>query len=277
MNERVEKIRQLLGELENEMEDAAEFVGDRDFSALELPLVIQEIVDDLQPLLTPYDAAFYWYLFRHSISENGNPHLRVSTRNLQRAVVKSSYSYAAENTISLDKVRETLRALENVGAIRKEGEPTRDGTPYRILIPDEIEACRKFRAERSAAESKTEIAAADIDHYNVRENRIRVYERDAYRCRYCENSSLDSPPRWIMSRPSLKGATTALRILSLHALLAILVSTSGRLVTFLRNNEERRTNAAGSRMSLQKPYLPSTEKASRAFPGMAFPGYPDVM
>ena len=26
---------------------------------------------------------------------------------------------------------------------------------------------------------------ADIDYYNVRENRIKVY-RDAYKCRYCE-------------------------------------------------------------------------------------------
>jgi 5-methylcytosine-specific restriction endonuclease McrA len=35
-------------------------------------------------------------------------------------------------------------------------------------------------------EPKPEIAAADIDYYNVRENRIAVYERDAYKCRYCE-------------------------------------------------------------------------------------------
>ena len=186
MNERVDKIRQLLNELEGAMEAAELSVGDRDFSALELPLVIQEIVDDLQPLLTPYDAAFYWYLFRHSISKDGSPHLRVSSRNLQRAVVRSSRSRAAENMISEEKVRETLRALETIGAIRKEGEPNRDGTPYRILIPDEIDTCRTFRAERTVTEPKPEVAAADIDYYNVRQNRIKVYERDAYKCRYCE-------------------------------------------------------------------------------------------
>jgi 5-methylcytosine-specific restriction endonuclease McrA len=147
---------------------------------------LQEIVDDLQPLLTPYDAAFYWFLFRHSIAKGGYPHLRASTRNLRRAVVKSSYSYASENLISLGKVQETLRALENIGAIRKEGEPNRDGTPYRVLIPDEIEACRKFRAERTSAESTPEISESEIDYYNVRENRIKVHERDRYRCRYCE-------------------------------------------------------------------------------------------
>jgi hypothetical protein len=103
MNERVEQMRGLLAELEKELDACAVRAGDRDFSEMELPLVIQEIVDDLQPLLTPYDAAFYWYLFRHSIATNGNPHLRVSTRDLRTGVVRSSYSYAAENTISLQK------------------------------------------------------------------------------------------------------------------------------------------------------------------------------
>ncbi len=168
------------------METGTASVRDRDFSALELPLVIQEIADDLQPLLSPYEATFYWYAFRHSIAKDGNPHVRLSGKALRRGCVKSSYSTAIENAISEGKVREIFRALEIIGAIRKEGEPNRDGTLYRVMIPDEIEACRKFRAERAAAGPKPEIAAADIDFYNVRENRIRVYERDAYKCRYCE-------------------------------------------------------------------------------------------
>ena len=89
MNQRIEKIRQLLNELEAEPNAAAR---DRDFSTLELPLIIQQIVDDLQPQLSPYDAAFYWFLFRHSIARDGDPHLRVSSRQLRTAVVKSSYS-----------------------------------------------------------------------------------------------------------------------------------------------------------------------------------------
>ncbi len=160
--------------------------SERDFTALELPVVIQEIVDDLQPLLSPYEAAFYWYAFRHSIAKNGNPHVRLSGKAMRRGVVRSSYSTAVENTISEGKVREIFRALESIGAIRKEGEPNRNGTPYRVLIPDEIEACRKFRAERTATEPKPEVSAGDIDYYNVRENRIKVYERDGYKCRYCE-------------------------------------------------------------------------------------------
>src|SRR5271157_196873 len=127
MNGRIETIRQLLTELEA---GTGASQGDRGFSALELPLIIQEIVDDLQPILTAYDAAFYWFLFRHSIAKDGVPLMRVSNRSLRRAVVKSSYVNAAENNISLGKVQDTLRALESIGAIRKEGDPNRQGTLY---------------------------------------------------------------------------------------------------------------------------------------------------
>jgi hypothetical protein len=151
MNERVEKMRQLLRELEAEMS-----MGNRaetaDATSSELAIIIQQIVDDLQPLLTPYDAAFYWFLFRHSIAKDGQPFLRVSTRHLSRAVVRSSYSQAEENTISLGKVQETIRALEDIGAIHKEGEPNREGTLYRVMLPNEIDACLQFRAERDSSE-----------------------------------------------------------------------------------------------------------------------------
>jgi hypothetical protein len=87
------------------METGPTSIGDRDFSALELPVIIQEIVDGLQPLLTPYDAAFYWYAFRHSIVRNGNPHVRLSGRALKRGVVLSSKSNAIENVVSEMKQR----------------------------------------------------------------------------------------------------------------------------------------------------------------------------
>jgi hypothetical protein len=181
VKERFEQIRQLLNQLEELTGSSVSETSDRNFSALELPLIIQEIVDDLQPLLTAYQAAFYWYLFRHSIAKNGNPLLRMSTSGMQ-VVVRSS---RGAETISGQQVRDTLTSLQSMGAIRKEGEPNRDGTLYRIFIPDEIEACRKFRAERTAAEPKAEVLENEADYYNVRENRIKIYERDEYKCRYC--------------------------------------------------------------------------------------------
>lgn len=184
MNERLEQIRKLLGELEVDMRSGARS-GDRDFSALELPFIIQQIVDDLQPQLSPYDAAFYWFLFRHSIAKDGDPHLRVSTRQLRTAVVKSSYSQLEQNPVSLGKVQETLRALEDIGAIRKEGEPNRDGTLYRVLIPEEMEACRRYRAERMAAEPELKFRFSGGDEDLERDNRMKVFERDGYVCHYC--------------------------------------------------------------------------------------------
>jgi hypothetical protein len=184
MNVRIEKIRQLLSEIEARA--AVDSAGDRSFSALELPVVVQEIVDDLQPLLTPYDAAFYWFLFRHSIANDGSPYIRVSTRFLQRAVVRSSYSQAAENSVSLGKVQETLRALESVGAIRKEAEANRQGTLYRVLIPEEIEACRKFRAERMTEEPALMFPVPGVEKDEAFKTRMRIFERDDYKCRQCQ-------------------------------------------------------------------------------------------
>jgi hypothetical protein len=186
MNPRIERIRQLLSELEVEAESRP--AGDGGFSALELPEIVREIVDDLQPLLTPYDAAFYWFLFRHSIAQEGSPFVRISTRALQKAVVRSSYSQADEKTISLGKVQETLRTLEEIGAVRKEGAPNRQGTQYRVLIPEEIEACREHRAERIAAEPALMFPAETrhgAGHGMGRTLRRRVFDRDAYNCRRC--------------------------------------------------------------------------------------------
>ena len=179
MNPRIEKIRQLLSELDAQTAGAPQ--ADAGFSALELPDIIAEIVDDLQPILTAYDAAFYWFLFRHSIAKDGNPHIRVSRSTLRRAVVKSSYTNAAENNISFGKVQDTLRALEEIGAIQKLGEPNRQGTLYRVLIPDEIEACRTFRAERLAEEP----ALFPLSDKGQHKKRMQVFERDGYKCTKC--------------------------------------------------------------------------------------------
>ncbi len=33
--------------------------------------------------------------------------------------------------------------------------------------------------------AKPDVSEKDLDYYNVRENRIKVFERDDYKCRYC--------------------------------------------------------------------------------------------
>jgi hypothetical protein len=69
-------------------------------------------------------------------------------------------------------------------AIRQEGEPNREGTLYRILLPEEIEVCQRRRAE-SATRSITAASEDEADFYNVRENRLKIFARDKYHCTYC--------------------------------------------------------------------------------------------
>jgi hypothetical protein len=87
--------------------------------------------------------------------------------------------------LSIETTRGTLLGLEERGAIRRVGEPTREGTPYRILLPEEIPACRQLMKSESPTSTGTVDVPHDLDYYNIRENRLKVFERDGYLCRYC--------------------------------------------------------------------------------------------
>lgn len=141
------------------------------------------------PEITPYEVAIYLYLLRHSVIEKGTQHIRASTRGLQAGVVKSAYAVRGKDpdtaAASLQKVRLTLAALVEIGALRQEGEPDREGTLYRLLLPEEIPVCVKRRQERTSRTAIIPATEAEADFYNVRENRIKIYERDDYKCRHC--------------------------------------------------------------------------------------------
>lgn len=192
MKNQIEQIRSLLTELEGEARQA-EVVGDfRTLSGLELPDIICDVVDLLLPDLKPYEAAFYVHFLRHSIVENGTPYIRASRRGLQSGIVKSAYAGstsggkdAESGVMSYNTVQQTLTGLEAIGAIRQEGEPSREGTLYRLLLPEEIESCQQRRLLRAAPSIKT-ANEKEADFYNVRENRLKIYERDNYHCTYCD-------------------------------------------------------------------------------------------
>lgn len=186
MRDKLNQVRALLDELEQEANASADASAIRVLSGLELPDILMDMVDLLLPNLTPYQATIYLYLFRHSVIATGTPYIRVSSYRLQN-VFKSAYaeSRSGGTAASQAKISKTLRQLESLGAIRKEGEPNRDGTLYRLLLPEEIESCEKLRKERAAAEPPVRVSNHEIDYYNVRANRVHVYERDGYKCKYC--------------------------------------------------------------------------------------------
>lgn len=185
MKEPIRQIREFLAHMAGgKSVEAARAVGKQPestrFTNAKLLQMVREVADVVQPLLKPYQAAFYWFLFRHSVLE-GDPLIRVTREGLRKGVVKQQRGLG----VSATQVRKYLKDLEGMGAIRWEGASGRLGSVYRVHTPAEIEACRNVRVERVVARRGLRVAASELDFYNVRANRRKVYERDGYLCRYC--------------------------------------------------------------------------------------------
>jgi hypothetical protein len=188
MKEELDQIRELLDRLETK--STVSTLAATPFSGLELPDILRDVVDILFPLINPYDATFYLYMLRNSIIENGSPYVRVGGRTLSTAIRSSrerttSGGGGPVTKISDAQIKTTLGNLQKLGAIRKENEPDRNGTLYRVLLPEEIEACQQYRHKIHQAECAPIAVDLSADFYNVRENRIKVYERDDYKCTFC--------------------------------------------------------------------------------------------
>jgi HNH endonuclease len=179
MKKQISSIRSILDEMELSGETPTSAATSLE---IEVAQVVQDIVDLLQPILTPYQAAFYWYLMRRSWLGSGSDLIRVSTRGLGTGVVKSARS----ETVSQGQVKDLLASLEVVGAIRKEAEPNREGTLYRVMIPEQIEACQQRKFELGFIEPIIAPDESEADYYNVKENRRKIFDRDGYVCYYCK-------------------------------------------------------------------------------------------
>lgn len=90
MKDKFDQIRNLLDELEKSSIDSDDQTFIQNFDALEIPDIVITIVDCLQPDLSIYEAAIYWFLFRHSVLKNGQQYVRASVRGLIKDVVTSS-------------------------------------------------------------------------------------------------------------------------------------------------------------------------------------------
>jgi hypothetical protein len=183
MKEIVKKIRELLDELESNS-NSEEPSFKESFELFELPELVASIVDYLQPLLRPYEAAVYWYMFRHSVIEKGDIYVRVSVRGLQDTVICSSSGQS--HALSYESVQNTLKGLCEKQVISLTGDTNREGTPYRIYLPEEIAICRDAMSKVQQKELPRIDPKRELDFYNIKENRLKVFERDKYMCHYCK-------------------------------------------------------------------------------------------
>lgn len=185
MKDAINKIRQLLDEIEaSPADDEPSFK--ETFQLFELPELVASIVDYLQPGLQPYEAAIYWHMFRHSIIATGDVFVRVSTRGLQVRVLKSFRSDSPESALSYGTVQAAIAGLVTKGAISLAGDVNREGTPYRIHLPEEIAFCREAMQKAQNEQLPHIDPKRELDFYNIKENRLKVFERDKYLCHYCK-------------------------------------------------------------------------------------------
>ena len=186
MNE-IEEFRRLLASVEARLatESDAEERALRNLDALEFPELVAAVIDFLQPILEPYEAAIYWRLFRLSVLGDGTQYARASTRGLQSGVIVSRSGQSSD--LSYGAVQTALQGLESKGVITRAGETTREGTLYKVCLPEEIPLCQERMKAAVAEEPARPVdQAAELDYYNVAENREKVFERDAFKCHYCQ-------------------------------------------------------------------------------------------
>jgi hypothetical protein len=187
MQKVAEKLRAIADEIElhNDQSDSEKWES---FDAFfELPSIIQEVVVYLQPILTPYEAAFYWHMLVKCLMGNRSQFGVFSTYKLGTGVVLSSRT-AQASAVSPNQISVVLAALEQKGAISRAGEPGRDGTPYRINLPEEIPSCVEAMQSANTLQSETGTPLDELkrlDYYNVKSNRISIFERDGYKCYKC--------------------------------------------------------------------------------------------
>jgi len=181
MRDTIEKIRELLTDLEQDAGDDSKQQFTKNYNALELPSIVTSVIEYLHPLLTPYEIAVYWYFFNKSIIATGEQYARASTRGMN-TIAKSGSGQSGE--ISYAQIKRTLDALKEIVFIS--GDTNREGTLYKIAIPDKIPICKELMQHNVAEEVSAIDVDKELDFYNVTENRLKVFERDGYKCHYCE-------------------------------------------------------------------------------------------
>jgi hypothetical protein len=186
VKEEIEKIRELLNTIEKSDKETDSDSVKKTFDLFELPQIIKDITDFLQPSVTPYGMVIYWYMFRNSIVETGDVYIRASNAKIAKGIGTKFAGLEKQSArFGEGAVTDNLRLLDSIGAIKKVGDTNRDGTLYRIFLPEEIEICK----EKMKLQEKESLPIIDpkkeLDYYNIKENKFKIFERDEYKCYKC--------------------------------------------------------------------------------------------
>lgn len=147
--------------------------------------IIIEFVDYLLPELTPYQTTMYLLLLRKSLLENDSREIRIGKRTLANYFGKGT---RGEKT-NYEHISKQLKGLEQNGCIEI-GDTTREGTIYKIKLPNEI----TLVAEKIALVKEPIVIE---DYFTDPVKRKLIFERDNWTCFYCgekvklENTTLD--------------------------------------------------------------------------------------
>ena len=122
-------------------------------------------------------------MFRHSYLEGGRNLVKVSSTRLAHGIGKKFKKSPKPYRASDKTISENLRELILIGAICRIGEPDRGGTLYTVTRPSLIPVIAEKLALPPAGLENVD--PEEVDHYNVKANRLLIFDRDRYTCYKC--------------------------------------------------------------------------------------------
>jgi len=158
---------------------------------MDLRVTLEQIVDLLAPRLRPTELAVYLHLFRHTrlkgdlevLFAAGAPRTSIGVGHRGRPLSRST-------------VHARLRRLARNGFIEILA-VTHNGMQVLVRLPEEIPGLLPPAAEPAAP------ALAAVDFYTDESNRLRILQREDYRCFYCRRAidSTNFVIEHVVSRP----------------------------------------------------------------------------
>lgn len=139
--------------------------------AEEVPGLLPTLVDMVLPMLKPYEFSLYLLLLGATDFKGGE--VRIGKRTISARLGKGTRSSQG----NYQHITEKLNMLADAGFIAV-GDTSREGTQYRVLLPEAVPAVRELIATSKPP-------AKEPDYFTDPELRVELMERDKWTCRYC--------------------------------------------------------------------------------------------